>query len=124
MPKLPKNIDYSDIKEIDLHGMNQEQAVAAIETALLSAQNQKNLKMTIITGKGTGALKTVLEEALKQHNLTYSTSNNGGMYEIQFSQNGYKIDDFNINELYEFYENFNNSTNGDELIEEWFENSN
>ncbi len=69
---------------VDLHGLNEEEAVQDIEMALLSFEmNKYEDELEIITGIGTGRIKAVLEDILYEYGLNWYHSNgNKGSYII------------------------------------------
>jgi len=58
--------------EIDLRGMEAVEAVLAAERYLDSAVMAKLKTVTIIHGKGTGALRTAIQQMLKKNKLVKS----------------------------------------------------
>jgi DNA-nicking Smr family endonuclease len=60
--------------EIDLHGFFEREAIEAIETFLLTAE-QKNMKrVRIVTGKGTGVLQKAVRMWLREQNYIFETA--------------------------------------------------
>ncbi|AIA29535.1 hypothetical protein MCFN_01970 [Mycoplasmopsis californica] len=62
---------------IDLHGCNVEQAISKIILGLANAENNSYDCALIITGKGTGAMKTVVEEYLHSEGLEFELIREG-----------------------------------------------
>ena len=59
--------------KIDLHGLDVNQATAKIITAL----DEFEYTLEIITGKGTGALRTLAEDIVIQENYNYEDIQGG-----------------------------------------------
>lgn len=62
---------------IDLHGLTQEQAIGKIQNAIFSAKTNNYDSIKIITGKGNGVLKYLLENYCDENNLNYQLLNDG-----------------------------------------------
>ena len=66
--------------EVDLRGMMSDEAVLQMERYIDSAVMAKLKTVTIIHGKGTGALRTAVQNALK-HNRMVKSFRNGNFGE-------------------------------------------
>lgn len=92
------------MKVIDLHGLEVEDLIKVVSNVIYEFKLEKVQKIHFITGKGTGALKTSLENLLDSEGIYYSVHNNGGLYEIAFwdqnqnkqyySYNEYSFDEY------------------------------
>lgn len=59
----PQNVSL----DIDLRGMNSEEALEAVDNFIDRAQRQNLNQITIIHGKGTGVLRTAVQQHLRRH---------------------------------------------------------
>ncbi|EGV00307.1 Smr/MutS family protein [Mycoplasmopsis columbina] len=73
-------------KQIDLHGLDQIQALSKVELAFLDAQEHNISKIEIITGKGSKTLFTVVEDYLMKHDYSYAITNDNGAFEVYLEQ--------------------------------------
>ncbi|VEU77858.1 Smr/MutS family protein [Mycoplasmopsis columbinasalis] len=102
---------------LDLHGLDQIQAISKVVILLDNALRIKIPVVHIITGKGNGALFTTALDLLIKENYEYSIENQGGEI-IVFLQREFKqyyVDDdeyyfdysddgYNVNDLSKKYE--------------------
>lgn len=70
---------YSNLPQIDLHGYDREYARIVINDFIQDNYIQKNLKVLIIHGVGTGILRKTTHETLKRNKVV----------------SAYKLDNFN-----------------------------
>ena len=64
----------ADEPELDLHGMRVAEAVRRASVFLVQEQRRGTISVRIITGRGTGALKSAITELLRSHPAVASTS--------------------------------------------------
>ncbi|WP_027334344.1 Smr/MutS family protein [Mycoplasma elephantis] len=65
--------DYNfGISEYDLHGMYVDEMISFVTTKLIGLN-----EVIFVTGRGTGALKTALEDFLDSEGITYTLINDG-----------------------------------------------
>lgn len=72
--------------ELDLHGLNVEEATIQILTTLFSFDNDEfSYELTVITGNGTSAMKITLLNIIDEesHKYSYNEINNGGAFIIR-----------------------------------------
>lgn len=72
--------------ELDLHGLNVEEATIQILTTLFSFDNDEfSYELTVITGHGTSAMKITLLNIIDEESYKYSYNeiNNGGAFIIR-----------------------------------------
>ncbi|WP_134110768.1 Smr/MutS family protein [Mycoplasmopsis mustelae] len=75
-------------KELDLHGLHSEEAIAKISTAMIDLESSLIDALYVQTGIGTGVMQAVLEDFIFRYNATndykisYETLNNGGVYKL------------------------------------------
>ena len=70
---------YSNLPQIDLHGFDRDYARIQINDFIDDNYRQKNEKVIIVHGNGTGILRKTTQETLKKNKLVKS----------------YKLDNFN-----------------------------
>ncbi|ATO30800.1 hypothetical protein CO229_01550 [Mycoplasmopsis bovirhinis] len=105
-------------REIDLHGFLAEEALIIIQKNIFDLESNRLTELIFITGKGSGVLKTTIENFVKNYNkhnhkqLTYKQINEG-KYTLWFdyennSINHYdsywstkQISDQELNELFD-----------------------
>lgn len=82
--------------QIDLHGLNEQEATGEILMALFDFKTQNIYdELTIITGVGTGYLMVVAEDLLSQDNqVTYQVFS--GKIIVYKNYDNYDEDDFKI----------------------------
>lgn len=77
--------------EIDLHGLNVEEATSKIEMALFSFEmNETNNEIIFITGKGSGTINLTFLEIIDNYgNFNYYKLNNRDAYVVTKNINKY-----------------------------------
>ncbi|MGZ9755896.1 Smr/MutS family protein [Mycoplasma sp. 394] len=77
---------------LDLHGAYTQDAKPKIQEMIMDLEDLRVSEVEIITGKGSGALQTTLEDFIRNYNkthkikLVYKTINQGGSYLIYLEQ--------------------------------------
>ncbi|UUM19447.1 Smr/MutS family protein [Mycoplasma sp. 1018B] len=100
---------------LDLHHLNQAQAVSQISLALLEAKETNKNKLYIITGKGKKVLQNTLDNVLLENNLEYALYNQGGVYEIQIPSNNNQKLNLNIEDAFNLWKNLDQESQEDLL---------
>ena len=75
--------------KIDLHGMSVEEAIAKVGTMLFTFDNSDSKELIIITGKGTGALISAIEDLLLNEHYDFEQSKNNQGQIIVYKKNGW-----------------------------------
>ncbi|UVD81580.1 DNA mismatch repair protein MutS [Mycoplasma iguanae] len=70
--------------EVELHYLTEQEAYGPILNALFEMENDQNIiSILFITGKGSGAMKTVLENVLEENSYEwFFENNNTGAYRV------------------------------------------
>lgn len=89
-------------KKVDLHGMNINEATAAVVLAISEAENNRIDTLEFVTGLGVGILSLTVEQLLDSYNLPYTIENNKASYVVHFVHSPY-LDDKNFDEPDEKY---------------------
>lgn len=82
------------MRVVDLHGLLAEEALIVITNNLFDYKTGKVDQIMFITGKGTGILKTTLENYLHSNNIRYSIFNDDGAYLINRFNEPYSTYDY------------------------------
>ncbi|WP_322960980.1 Smr/MutS family protein [Mycoplasmopsis cynos] len=74
--------------EVDLHGLESQEALIKIQEYVFDLLENRYQKIIFITGNGSGALKTTLENFINNHNKhskqkIKSTPVNNGSYQLE-----------------------------------------
>ncbi|MDZ7293585.1 Smr/MutS family protein [Mycoplasmopsis pulmonis] len=93
------SLDDDFLKVVDLHGLDQQDALGKIINLLFDLENSDDQKVLVITGRGYGVLKQTLEQILDEQDYYYEIQNNGGAYLIYAKHE--KTFDFDLIEDYE-----------------------
>lgn len=99
------------MKTLDLHSLRREQAISKIVLFIEEIIENEIVFSTIITGKGTGALRILaIEELSNYSNLTWEVVNDGGAILITNHLNNqntdfenYAIDEYPVLDLDDKY---------------------
>lgn len=74
-------------REVDLHGLYTEEAAKDLYKHIFDLKNGRIDSILFITGKGTGALKTYVEDFLEKNELIWELRNNDGAFYVTCDQN-------------------------------------
>ncbi|WP_051677943.1 Smr/MutS family protein [Mycoplasmopsis opalescens] len=74
------NYDSDVDNIIDLHGLRSDEAHTLIVMSIINAEIKKYYSIGFTTGKGTGALRTVLLDYLENEEYDYSYVDDKSMY--------------------------------------------
>ncbi|WP_323177151.1 Smr/MutS family protein [Mycoplasma sp. 744] len=100
---------------LDLHHLNQTQALSKISLALIEAKETNKNKLYIITGKGKKVLQNTLDNVLLENNLEYALYNQGSVYEIQIPSNNNQKFNLNIENAFNLWKNLDQESQEDLL---------
>lgn len=87
VPATPGNKHYTESEEIDLHGLNVEQAIHALETKINRALMSNLGRIKVIHGFGSGKVMYAVHSYLNQSSLVVS----------------FRVDDFNPGQTYVYF---------------------